>query len=364
MRILYGVVGEGMGHATRSRVLLEELSQHHDVHIVVSGRAQSYLGERFSSVHKIWGLTIAYEQNQVKSWQTLLQNLKGAVHGWPQNVREYFELVHDFKPDVVVSDFESFSYLFGRNHFLPVVSVDNMQIINRCQHDPSLLRGFEDPFEVSRNIVKAKLPGCFHYLVTTFFYPELRKERTTLVPSILRPEILAAKSEPGDHLLVYQSATTNAALPELLKRTGVPCRIYGLRRDLKNDEVDGNLTYRPFSEETFIDDLRTCRGVIAGGGFTLMSEAVYLHKPVLSVPIEGQFEQVLNALYLQQLGYGLHAKTLTASDLDVFLEKLPAFTQALAGYQQDGNKVIVSRLNALLEQAAEYKGKWREMSHG
>ena len=43
---------------------------------------------------------------------------------------------------------------------------------------------------------------------------------------------------------------------------------------------------------------------MAGGGFTLMSEAVYLHKPLLSVPVVGQFEQVLNALYLQALNFG------------------------------------------------------------
>ena len=73
MRILYGVVGEGMGHATRSRVLLDELSKHHEIHIVVSGRAQQYLEKRFQNVHGIWGLTIAYEGNQVKTWQTVLQ---------------------------------------------------------------------------------------------------------------------------------------------------------------------------------------------------------------------------------------------------------------------------------------------------
>ena len=39
MRILYGVVGEGMGHAIRSRVVLDELVQRHDVQVVVSGRA-------------------------------------------------------------------------------------------------------------------------------------------------------------------------------------------------------------------------------------------------------------------------------------------------------------------------------------
>lgn len=40
MRILYGVVGEGMGHATRSRVVIEHLlAAGHRLHVVVSGRA-------------------------------------------------------------------------------------------------------------------------------------------------------------------------------------------------------------------------------------------------------------------------------------------------------------------------------------
>jgi hypothetical protein len=44
MRILYGVVGEGMDHATRSRVILEHLlSQGHEQRIVVSGRAHAFL---------------------------------------------------------------------------------------------------------------------------------------------------------------------------------------------------------------------------------------------------------------------------------------------------------------------------------
>ncbi|MEL6548201.1 MAG: glycosyltransferase family protein, partial [Myxococcota bacterium] len=49
MRILYGVVGEGMGHATRSRVVIEHLlAQGHQVHVVVSGRAHRFLTESFA----------------------------------------------------------------------------------------------------------------------------------------------------------------------------------------------------------------------------------------------------------------------------------------------------------------------------
>jgi uncharacterized protein (TIGR00661 family) len=362
MRILYGVVGEGMGHATRSRVVLEHLTKHHDVHIVVSGRARDYLAKRFENVHNIWGFTIQYEGNSVKKWQTVLQNLKGAITGWPQNVRTYFDLVEKFEPDVVISDFESFSTMFGKNHFLPVISVDNMQVINRCKHDSALLAGHEDQFELTKGIVKAKVPGAFHYLVTTFFYPEVRKPRTSLAPSILRPEIIAAKSEPGDHLLVYQTMTSNTALIDELKKSGRECRIYGYKRDLKEDLREGNLLFRPFSEGGFIDDLRTSRGVVGGGGYTLMSEAVYLRKPMLSVPIGGQFEQVINALYLQQLNYGVYAKALDGQVLGDFLERVPDCAKALEGYSQDGNKVLLARLDELLVEAAHRKGNWDEVT--
>lgn len=365
MRILYGVVGEGMGHATRSRVVLEHLTKHHDVHVVVSGRARDYLAKRFENVHNIWGFTIQYEGNSVKKLGTVLENLKGALTGWPQNVKKYFELVDNFAPDVVISDFESFSYLFARNHFLPCISIDNMQIINRCQHDPALIAGHEDQFQLTKSIVKSKLPGAFHYLVTTFFYPPVRKERTTLVPSILRPEILAAKSEPGEHLLVYQTMTSNTALIDELRKSGIECRIYGFRRDLTEPVREGNLVFKPFSEAGFIDDLRTARGVVGGGGYTLMSEAVYLKKPMLSVPIAGQFEQVINALYLQQLNYGLHATALDGQVLGEFLERVDGCAKSLEGYHQDGNRVLFEKLDEQLALAAARKGeKWDETSMG
>jgi len=204
---------------------------------------------------------------------------------------------------------------------------------------------------MTKGIVKSKLPGAFHYLVTTFFYPPVRKERTTLVPSILRPEILAARSERGDHLLVYQTATANSELPEVLAKTGLECRIYGLRRDLRAPVREGNLLYLPFSEQGFVDDLRTARGVVASGGFTLMGEAVYLRRPMLAEPVGKQFEQILNARYLESLGYGLSADEFTEPRLGEFLERIPEFEKNLAGYSQDGNRELLGKLDEELQAA-------------
>ena len=126
-----------------------------------------------------------------------------------------------------------------------------------------------------------------------------------------------------------------------------------MRRGLESEVVEGNLRYQPFSEDKFIDDLASSRGVIAGGGFTLMGEAVYLHKPMLAVPLARQFEQVLNARYLELEGYGRHAVTLddprTVSD---FLAAIPGCEEKLSTYEQDGNTKITQAIDAWLDKAA------------
>ena len=42
-------------------------------------------------------------------------------------------------------------------------------------------------------------------------------------------------------------------------------------------------------------DLLRCDGVITGGGFETVAEALYLNKPVFTIPIKGQYEQECNA---------------------------------------------------------------------
>ena len=76
MKILYGVVGEGMGHAMRSRVVLERLTaQGHEIHVMASSRAADFLAARFSGVRRIHGLHIVYEENRMRRGRTLWSNV-------------------------------------------------------------------------------------------------------------------------------------------------------------------------------------------------------------------------------------------------------------------------------------------------
>jgi uncharacterized protein (TIGR00661 family) len=124
-----------------------------------------------------------------------------------------------------------------------------------------------------------------------------------------------------------------------------------LRRGLDADVRDGPLIHRPFDERVFVEDLRTARAVISGGGFTLMSEAVFLHRPMLSIPVKKQFEQVLNGRYLQRLGFGLTAAEVTGEGVGQLLERSDELAGNLAAYRQDGNRETLAALDAVLAEA-------------
>jgi uncharacterized protein (TIGR00661 family) len=352
MRILYGVVGEGMGHATRSQVVCEHLiARGHQVKIVVSGRAHALLSKSFDDVVEIRGLTIRYVDNRMDLDGTFAQNVLAAPAMLAANVGAYYDKVAKFRPDLVISDFDSFAYLFAKRHGVPVVSIDNQQIVSRCKLGKFAKKGARVDYQMTKAFVRAKLPGCDHYVVTTFFFPPVRKkyaDTTTLVPPILRKPIVDAKvrARAGSHVLVYQTSTSDTSLLDQLARVrDVPFVVYGLRKNARR----GNCTLKEFSEQGFVDDLVSARAVVCNGGLSLIGEALYLGKPVLSVPVRNQYEQILNGRYLEELGYGLAAERLEADLLRLFLRESHKYAARVARHRQDGNRELYQIVDRLLD---------------
>ena len=374
MRILYGVVGEGMGHATRSKVVCEHLvASGHEVKIVVSNRAHAFLSKAFPDVVEIKGLTIRYVDNRMDRDGTLARNILAAPSLLADNVSAYYEKVVDFEPDLVFSDFDSFAYLFAKRHGLPIVSLDNQQVISRCKHESDVKRGVKLDYQMTKAFVRAKLPGCDHYVITSFFYPPARKkyrDTTTLVPPILRQAILDAKARAkvGGHVLVYQTAASNtqkliAQLNELTDYTFVA---YGLRRkDQKSKALPdrvGNCIIKDFSEEGFVEDLATSQAVVCNGGLSLIGEALYLGKPIFSVPVGNQFEQVMNARYLEQLGYGLGCDAIDPQLLKLFLSERERYAARVAEHGQEGNTRLFAVVDSLVKKLGKKSAKKARLS--
>jgi uncharacterized protein (TIGR00661 family) len=328
-----------MGHATRSQVVIDALLKAHDVRVVASGAAFRYLRDRLPRVDEIFGPSFAMKEGEIQRWATVRQNFARGPRELPGTVKHWMTRVDEWRPEVVITDFEPLAGLYARASRAPLVCVDNINMLVRCRHDAEIIGREREDFLLARAVTRAMVPTAGDYIITTFFRPPLARGRTTLVPPILRPEVAAAEPVSGDHLLVYSSGEEE--LLEALRGSGVRCRIYGMRGGPEETVVEGNLEFRPRSNEGFLEDLRSARGVVAGGGFSLLSEAVYLGKPVLAVPLHGQFEQLMNARYLQREGFGMCAAEVTPAVLAEFLDRLEEFEGALAGYEQVGNAVAL-----------------------
>jgi uncharacterized protein (TIGR00661 family) len=288
-----------------------------------------------------------------------------------KNVEAYRQVVEQrFRPEAVITDFESWAHLYGIRHRLPVVSIDNMQIINRAKHAKAIIGSKKSlDYRIAKLAVKVKIPRAYHYLITSFFYPKVRKKRTTLIPPILRQEVLDAKRSAGDHVLVYQTSTSNHDLVPALQQVGGKFRVYGMGREGQ----EGDVSLRPFSESGFLADLASARAVITGGGFTLIGEALHLRLPILSVPVAGQFEQVMNGRYLAAEGLGDTVGRIDAESVRRFLARLPEFETCLRRYEPQSNMMLYQTLGELLTRIkkgkgppvtleAEAMGKWHKKS--
>ncbi|MBN1610401.1 MAG: teichoic acid biosynthesis protein [Polyangiaceae bacterium] len=355
MRILYGVPSEGMGHATRSQVIIEHLlEQGHQVRIATSDRAFELLDKAFPGrCLRIEGLHLKYERGGVDKAATFAHLLGSAPEGLATNVKQAIHLWRSEPLDLVISDFESFSYTFAKIASLPLLSIDNMQVINRCTLGIEIPDEETESYTLAKTIIKAKVPFCQRYLVTAFFDAEPCKPNTELVPPILRDAVLQVAGErlpEGNHILVYRTASAEDDFIESLRAVqGQHFIVYGLNRD----EELGNVTLRVFSEAGFIRELATCRAVVANGGFSLISEAVFLHRPVCSFPLKGQFEQFVNGAQIERLGYGRRFTDFSSDAIKAFLYDRDRFSQSLESYRQQGNQDVFAAVDRFIDDVAQ-----------
>jgi uncharacterized protein (TIGR00661 family) len=147
-------------------------------------------------------------------------------------------------------------------------------------------------------------------------------------------------------VLVYLTSGFESFLKLLKSFSRERFRVYGYDRD----EQNGHIVCKPFSKTGFLQDLAGCKAVMATAGFTLMTEAFYLRKPYLALPMRGQFEQELNAYLLARLKYGINLRRIRSEAIGNFLYRLPEYKSNLNTYRAEDNSAIKTMLGELLEE--------------
>ena len=340
--ILYGVNGEGAGHSTRAKEVLSHLvAQGHSVHVASFDRGLQNLKPHFD-VTEIYGFHFAYVNNRVRYKRTIAKNLI-TVPQAAKSLHHLYDLVDEWKTDLIITDFEPLTCHVGHKKRLPVISIDNQHCLTNAV--VSYPRQYAGDAAAAKIVTRLMTPHANAYLVISFFTAPTRKRNTFLFPPLLRQEILDATPTEGDHVLVYVTSPA----PELAKLlSSVRCRFiaYGFGREGKNKQ--GNILYKKPSIDGFFADLTCARAIVANSGFSLVTEALHLSKPYLAVPVSHQFEQIFNAYWLEKSGYGAYWEELDKVRVESFLYNLPHYREALEQYPRQGNAALLEKLDTLI----------------
>lgn len=336
--IAYSCCGEGRGHSSRTLLMARRLREAgHEVHLFGSHEAYRVLSAAGESIQEIPGYTIAYENNQVRLRKTVRENFAR----WRQQNQIVMELtatLRRLKPTLVITDFEPFLPKAAANLDIPYISLDHQHVIPGLKlKTPARYWGYH---AATLGVVHWMHRGERENLVTSFYRPERAfGERYRYFGPILRDAVRQASTRDDGHVLVYQTSSSFKSLPNLLRRCPGKFKVYAFQEG----KEQGNCRFKPRNHPDFLEDLATCSWVLTNGGYTLISEALYLGKAIVSIPIEGQFEQWINAHFVQKLGYGVHLETsgLNRESIESFWSTLPAHRERIAKGSFDGNEAIL-----------------------
>ncbi len=319
-RVIYAVAGEGFGHSSRAHLVGQRLlDAGHEVMFVASHKALLYLRQIYGPrVQEIFGLSFTLRRGRIDPVRTFVRNLLESMRTRSDN-RKLFEQVYEpFAPDLVITDFEPFTGWWAWCRGIPLVSLDNEHVLTVCrlEHRRRHLLHRLTAMAVTRSIGM----GAAAYVVTNFFEMPLKNDRAVLAPPIVRPIVTALEPSDGGHVLVYwTTGTEERRVCEVLRHfPGQKFHVYGFDKHVTME----NCTFKRRSTEGFLQDLAAARGVIASAGLSLISECMYWKKKMLLLPLAGQYEQLINARYVEKLGLGVASKRLNAVVLARFLERL------------------------------------------
>lgn len=348
MKIIYGVSGHGNGHITRSTYVINLLEQYgFKVKILTYGQGVKYLNivKKDADFHDISGFDIIYKDGVVRNYRTFYEFLKKLPLNTTKQFVYFFKMLYQFKPDIVISDFEPFSQIFAKTVGIPLINIDNNITVNILKEIPDKT-SFTEKYFTQLVIHLFERKANYHFILSFankfIELPQESKYKIIVVPPIIRKEVIEIEKEKkdGDFILIYQTSKSMVEQINKIVWTFPETKFVSFGLELEDNK---NLKKEGFSKDGFLKALSQCKAVITNGGFSLITESIYLKKPIFTVPIKGQYEQRVNSFLVEKMGYGLSSLDFSVDDFKKFLNNIDMYKKNLEKYEQDENKIFESK---------------------
>ncbi|GFD76295.1 glycosyl transferase [Tenacibaculum sp. KUL113] len=282
MKILYAFQGTGNGHASRALEIIPHLQRRGDVDILVSG-SQYEIELPFNIKYKLHGLGFIFGK---KGGIDLINTLKDL------NLKKVYKEIKTLpvkEYDLIINDFEPISAWACLFRNVPIISLSNQNAL--LNEKNSAFKRFRLERLIIKYYAPAKNKFGFHFKTHS---------SSTFLP-IIRKEIRYRNITNKGHYTVYLPSYSDEKIIKVLSSIkDIKWQVFS--KKTKEHQFFHNITILPINDDAFIRSMASAKGIICGAGFATPTEALYLRKKLLVIPMKNQYEQQCNAVTLKEMG--------------------------------------------------------------
>jgi uncharacterized protein (TIGR00661 family) len=299
MKIFYAIQATGNGHISRAVQLYPYLQKFGEVDFFLSGN-NATLDINLPIKFKSDGCSLHYSKCGGLNYWDIAKNIK------PKKIYNDANALPLKNYDVVINDFDSITSLACK-----------MQKVHSIQfgHQASFL---------SPKTPRPEKKSVMGEMILKHYAPSPKniglhfdKYDDFIYPPIIKDEIANAEPKNGEHITVYLPSFQQDCLEKAFNK--LPnLKFHWFLHGIETKHTIKNVTYFPVNQDYFNKSLIKCEGIITGGGFETPSEALYLGKKILSIPIRKHYEQECNAAALKKLGVPVLYDV--GNDFDIIIE--------------------------------------------
>lgn len=349
MRVMFIVQGEGRGHMTQALALEQILSNAgHTVTATVIGTSNrreipAFFKQKTSAdLYPLESPNFYYDRNSksINIWKTVLFNIL-RIPLYLRELNKINRVKKAHRPEVIINFYD----VLGGFYFL----LFQPKVRRLCIAHQYLAEHTEFPFADGYSTQKwayrinNKFTSFNVHKKMALSFRDLRSTdpKLSIVPPLLRSEVLNLTPQTGDYILAY--VVNKGYGEEIIKwhsrNKKIKLHCFWDNKDYPAEwSPNKNLTFHHINDQKFLNLMSGCMGYASTAGFESICEAMFLGKPVLMVPVKGQYEQACNAEDALLANAGIKARKFNIGLLLNYITKKEhgntQFRDWLDGYEQ------------------------------
>jgi uncharacterized protein (TIGR00661 family) len=289
MKIFYAVQANGNGHISRALQLNKHLKEYGEVDFFLSGN-NAQLDYTIPIKFKSEGVNLFYKDKKGLDYYKTVKSICF------KDIVKKAKSLPLYEYDLVINDFEFVTSLSCILYNKPSIHFGHQASF---QSNLTPKAKCYDPLGkmVLKNFVKSNQYLGLHF----------KSYDDNIFNPIIKEEIINVTPIDEGHIAVYlPQYSINFLEPFLLLKSKYRFEVF--TKELTISKRVENIDYYPINNEDFTSSLIRSKGIITAGGFETPSEAMYLKKKLLCIPVKNHFEQECNAEALRQLGIKVISK--------------------------------------------------------